>query len=42
LEDLSEPLGTVFFVKNATLFVGQLLQTAEEMTAPTPDNAVRE
>ena len=37
LEDFSAPLRTVFFVKNASLFVGKLVQTAEEVVqAPAP------
>jgi len=42
LEDLSEPLGTVFFVKNATLFVGQLLQTTEQVAAAAPGDDAEE
>jgi amino acid transporter len=37
--ELSEPLRTVFFVKNSSLFVGRLMQTSEEVaadTGPTP------
>jgi potassium/chloride transporter 4/5/6 len=34
--ELAEPLRTVFFVKNATLFVGKLVQTSEEIAAATP------
>ena len=33
LLDLAEPLRTVFFVKNSSLFVGQLVQTTDELTA---------
>jgi hypothetical protein len=35
--DLSEPPRTVFFVKNASLFVGRLIQTLEE-TPSTEDD----
>ncbi len=34
---VSEPLRTVFFVKNSSLFVGKLVQTSEEMTSTPPD-----
>ena len=33
LLDLAEPLRTVFFVKNSSLFVGRLVQTTEELVA---------
>lgn len=33
LLDLALPLRTVFFVKNSSLFVGQLVQTTEQVTA---------
>ena len=35
LEDLSEPLRTVFFVKNASGFGGKLVQTPEELVEET-------
>jgi len=34
LFELSEPLRTVFFVKNSSVFVGKLVQTADEAAAP--------
>ncbi len=37
LNDLSESLGSVFFVKNASLFVGQLVQTTEEVAAASEE-----
>jgi len=37
LAELSDPLRTVFFVKNASLFVGKLVQTTEEVSAPETD-----
>ena len=37
LVDVSEPLRTVFFVKNSSLFVGKLVQTSEEITSALPD-----
>ena len=35
--DVSEPLRTVFFVKNSSLFVGKLVQTSEEIASALPD-----
>ncbi|MBU1701319.1 MAG: Na-K-Cl cotransporter, partial [Candidatus Eisenbacteria bacterium] len=37
LEEFSEPLRTVFFVKNSSLFVGQLVQTWDEVAAVSPE-----
>jgi hypothetical protein len=37
LAELSDPLRTVFFVKNASLFVGKLVQTTEEVSASETD-----
>jgi hypothetical protein len=37
LQELAEPLRTVFFVKNSSLFVGKLIQTPEEVAAPGAD-----
>ncbi len=42
LNELSESLRTVFFVKNASLFVGQLVQTTEEVAAATEEQSEEE
>jgi hypothetical protein len=46
LQELAGPLRTVFFVKNSSLFVGKLIQTAGEHSVvaddsetPPPDSA---
>ena len=39
LLDLAEPLRTVFFVKNSSLFVGRLVQTTEEIAAKVEESA---
>ncbi len=37
--ELAEPLRTVFFVKNSSLFVGKLIQTTEEIATAAPAEA---
>jgi potassium/chloride transporter 4/5/6 len=37
--ELSEPLRTVFFVKNATLFVGKLVQSSDETAKPVAEDS---
>jgi len=39
MREMAEPLRTVFFIRNSSLFVGKLVQTTDELaTAPTEDD----